>query len=67
MVHAKLLQLWITLCDPMGGSLPGFSAHGILQARILERVAICCSRGSCPPRDPTHLSYFLHGRWVPYH
>ena len=29
-----------TLCDPMGCSPPGFSVHGILQARILERVAI---------------------------
>ena len=30
----------MTLCDPMDCSLPGFSVHGILQARILERVAI---------------------------
>ena len=35
-MHAKSLQSCLTLCDPMGGSLPGFSAHGILQARILE-------------------------------
>ena len=34
-----------TLCDPMECSLPGFSAHGILQARILEWVAISFSRG----------------------
>ena len=33
-----------TLCDPMDCSLPGSSAHGILQARILERVAISFSR-----------------------
>ena len=35
-----------TLCDPMGCSLPGSSVHGILQARILERVAI--SYSNCP-------------------
>ena len=35
-----------TLCDPMECSLPGFSAHGILQARILEWVAISFSRRS---------------------
>ena len=32
-------QLCLTLCDPMDCSLPGFSVHGILQARTLERVA----------------------------
>ena len=35
-----------TVCDPMDSSLPGSSAHGILQARILELVAILFSRGS---------------------
>ena len=34
------------LCDPMNYSLPGSSVHGILQARILECVAISISRGS---------------------
>ena len=34
------------LCDPMDCSLPGFSVHGILQARILEWVAMSSSRGS---------------------
>ena len=33
-------QLCLTLCHPLGCSLPGSSAHGILQARILECVAI---------------------------
>ena len=37
---AKLLQSYSTLCNPMNYSLPGSSAHGILQARILEWVAI---------------------------
>ena len=48
---AKSLQLCPTLCDPMGGSPPGSSVHGILQARILEWVAISFSRGSSQPRD----------------
>ena len=34
-----------TLCDPMDCSLPSSSVHGILQARILEWVAISSSRG----------------------
>ena len=33
---AKLLQSCLTLCDPIDGSPPGFSVHGIFQARILE-------------------------------
>ena len=40
-----------TLCDPMDSSPPGSSVHGILQARILEWVAISFSRGSSQPRD----------------
>ena len=36
----KSLQSCLTLCDPMDCSLPGFSIHGILQARTLEWVAI---------------------------
>ena len=45
-----------TLCDPMDCSLPGSSVHGILQARILEWVAISFSRGSSQPRDQTRVS-----------
>ena len=40
---AKPLQSCPTLCDPVDGSLPGFSVHGILQARTLEWVAISFS------------------------
>ena len=40
---AKSLQLCPTLCDPTDCSLPGFSIHGILQARTLEWVAISFS------------------------
>ena len=35
-MHAKSLQLCLTLCDPMDSSPPGSSIHRILQARILE-------------------------------
>ena len=50
-VHAKSVQSCPTLCDPMGCNPPGFSVHGILQARILEWVAMGSSRGSSRPRD----------------
>ena len=45
-----------TVCDPMDYSLLGSSVHGILQARILECIAIPFSRGSFWPRDRTWLS-----------
>ena len=45
-VHAKWLQSWLTLCNPLDYSPPGASVHGISQARILEWVAISSSRGS---------------------
>ena len=40
-----------TLCNPMDCSPPGFSVHGILQARILEWVAIPFSRGFSQPKN----------------
>ena len=55
-VCVKLLQVCPTLCDPMDFSLPGSSAHGILQARILKWVAMSSSRGSSRPRDQTCIS-----------
>ena len=52
----------------MDHSPPGSSVHRILQARILEWLAIPFSRGSSRPRDPTHVSYVsCTGRWVLYH
>ena len=45
-----------TLCHPMGHSPPGSSVHGILQARILEWVAISFSRRSSRPRNRTQVS-----------
>ena len=64
---AKSLQLCLTLYDPMNCSLPDSSIHGILQARILEWVALSPSRGSSPPRDQTRVSYHCISRWVLYH
>ena len=42
---AKLLQLCLTLCNPVDCSPPGSSVPGILPARILEWVAMLSSRG----------------------
>ena len=55
----EVAQSCPTLCDPMDCSLPGSSLHGILQARVLEWVAISFSRGSSQPRDRTRVS------WIP--
>ena len=49
-------------CDPVDCSPPGSSVHGILQARILEWVAISFSRGSSQPRNRTWVSC-ISGRW----
>ena len=54
-------QLCSTLCDPMDCSLAGSSVHGILQARILEWVAIPSFRGSSQPRDQTQVSCIAGG------
>ena len=49
--YAKLLQLCQTLCNCMDCSLPGSSVHRILQARILEWIAMPLARGSSLPRE----------------
>jgi len=46
-----VIQLCLTLCNPMVCSLPGSSVHGVLQARILEWVAIPFSKESSQPKD----------------
>ena len=43
-MHDKSLQSYLTLCNPMDCSLPGSSVHVILQARILEWVAVSSSK-----------------------
>ena len=51
--ESEVAQLCPTLCDPMDCSLPRSSIYGILQARILEWVAVSFSRRSSQPRDCT--------------
>ena len=53
----ELAQLGLTLCDPMD-----YIVHGILQARILEWVAIPFSRESSQTRDRTQVSH-IAGRF----
>ena len=57
LVKMLVAQLCPTLCNPRDCSLRGSSVHGILQARILEWVAISFSRGSSQPRDQTWNSH----------
>ena len=67
-VCAKLLQLCLTLCDPIQCSPLGSSVCGILQPRILEWVAMPSSRGSSWCRGWTYVSYvFCIGRQLLYH
>ena len=52
-------------CNPIDCSLPGSSDHGILQARILEWVAVSFSKGSSQPRKQTQVSC-IAGRLFTY-
>ena len=56
-VLCLVTQSCLTLCNPMDYSPPGSSVHGILQARILESVAMSSSRGSSQPRDQSQVSF----------
>ena len=58
---AVLLKLCPTLCDRMDCSPPGSSVRGVLQARMLEWVAMPSSRGSSQPRDETRLCLLQAG------
>ena len=60
-VLCLVAQLYLTLCNPMDSSPPGSSVHGILQAKMLEWVAIPSSRGSSQPRDQTQVSRIAGG------
>ena len=51
---SEVAQSCPTLSDPMDHSLPGFSVHGILQARVLEWTAIACSKGFFRPNIQPH-------------
>ena len=57
LLHCCLVtKLCLAVWSPVDCSLPGSSVHGILQARILEWVAISFFRGSSKRRDQTHVS-----------
>ena len=55
-VLVSLFKSCLTLHNPMDCSMPGSFVQGILQARILEWVAIPFSRGSSQPKDQTCIS-----------
>ena len=55
-VKVKVTQSCLILCDPKD-----YTVHGILQARILEWVAVPFSRGSSQPRDRTQVSHIAGG------
>ena len=55
-MSAQSLWSCVTLCDPKDCSPPGSSVHGILQAKILDWVAVPTSRGSYWPRNRTLVS-----------
>ena len=50
-----VVQSCLTLCDPMECRPPDSSVYEILQARILELIAMPSSRGSSQPRDQTQV------------
>ena len=72
-MHAKSLQSRLTLCNPMDGSTPDSPAPGILQAGILELVAISFSNACmhakslqlcptlCDPIDGSPPGFSVHG------
>ena len=55
-----VIQFCLTPCDLLDCSLPGSSVHRILQARILEWVAISFSRGSSRPKVNLCILWLLH-------
>ena len=61
-VHARSLQSYSTLCDPIDWSPPGSSVYGTLQAKLLEWVVMPFSRGSSRLRVQTRGSC-LAGRF----
>ena len=63
LVRSEVTQSCVTLCNSIGYSLPGSSVYGIIQAKVLEWVAISFSRGSSGPGDRTWVP---HGRQMLY-
>ena len=62
--ESEVSQSCLKLCDPMDYKLPHSSIHGILQARVLEWVAISFSEGSSEPRDQTQVSRIVGRRFT---
>ena len=60
-MKVKATQLCLMICDPVDCSPQNSSVHGILQARILEWVAMPFSRESSQPRDQTLVSHIGGG------
>ena len=63
-IKSEVAQSCLTLCDPVDSSLPGSSVHEILQAGILQWVAMPSSRGSSQARDRVQHSSTA-GRFFP--
>ena len=61
--ESEVAQLCLTLRDPMDCSLPGFSIHGIFQAKVLERGAIAFS-ASILYHTINDLSFFSTETWL---
>ena len=64
-VRCSVAQSCLTLCNPMDCSPSGSTVHRILQARILEWVAMLFFRGSSQPRDQTQVSCIAGGFFLP--
>ena len=63
-MHAQSLKWCPTFCDPMDSNTPGSSVHGILQARVLEWVAMPSLGDLLDPGIKLwdHLLHLLHYR-----
>ena len=62
-ICCKTSNFYLTLCDPIDFSLSGSSVHGIVQASVLEWIAVPFSKGSSQPRDRTQVSR-IAGRFL---
>ena len=62
-MHAKSIQLCLTLCDPTDCGPPGSSIHGILWTRILKWVAISCNTPDSGIKLVSFMSLELAGRF----
>ena len=64
--ESEVPQSCPTLIDPMDGSLPGSSVHGIFQARVLEWGAIAFSTSTCSSPYKPIGAWGLLDLWVPF-